>query len=272
MTTAPLPDSPPTLPTAPSVDGEMPPEPPPPWRRILFSVRWVLLSLYLLVLGGAVTWWMVEETDEWFAAAIAVLILLGLQGVFLVGMPHFRWPKPTGGVPMVISMSLGALLAGLLTFGVFATMLNLFDVWERLTNAVELGIFWVIAVAWGGWFFVFLVMWAGEWLHIFRRIYKLLVAGTVLELLVTIPVDVHVRRRTSCYCGEGTFFAMVIGISVAVWSFGPGLVMLFLTRRLQRKGYFSICRKCTYDLRGQPPGSDHCPECGARIPKRYRPI
>ena len=269
MATTPLPDLPPTIP---SPADSLPPEPPPPWRRILFGLRWVLLGLYVLPLLGALVWFIIEEREGWFGALIAVLILVGLQALFLVGMPHFRWPKPTSGIPMVISMSTGALLAGLLTFGVFATLLNAFNVWDRIVNAVEFNIFWVIAAAWGGWFFVFLVMWAGEWLHVFRRIYKFLIAGTVLELLVTIPVDVHVRRRTQCYCGEGTFFAMVIGITLAVWSFGPGLVMLFLTRRLQRKGYFSICRKCTYDLRGQPPGSDHCPECGTRIPKRYRPI
>ena len=223
----------------------------------------------MLTLAGLAVW-MTWAFDEWLATAIALLILLGAQALFLVGMPQARWPKPTGGVSMTVSMLTGALVAALLTFGVFAALLNITTAWERLTETVELNVFWVIPAAWAGWFFVFLVMWAGEWLMVFKKIYKLLIAGTVLELLVTIPIDVHVRRRTSCWCGEGTFFALVIGATVALWSFGPGLVMLLLTRRLQRRGYFSICRKCAYDLRGLDPESKRCPECGTRVPEKYR--
>jgi hypothetical protein len=242
---------------------------PPRWRQTAFRLRYVFLSLYVIVLTS-LTAWLIIETDEWLVVSIALLILLGAQALFLIGMPQLRWPKPTHGAPMILSMITGALMAGLLTFGVFATLLNIGSAWERLTDTVEFNIFWVIAAAWAAWFFVFFIMWAGEWLMIFKRIYKLLVAGTVLELLVTIPVDVHVRRRTSCWCGEGTFFALVIGGTVALWSFGPGLVMLLLTRRLQRKGYFSICRKCAYDLRGLSPDTKRCPECGTRVPEKYR--
>jgi hypothetical protein len=228
------------------------------------------VSLYAITLAGLVTWFVVA-TEEWLAAAIALLVFVGAQALFLIGMPQTRWPKPTRGVPMTLSILAGSLIAGLLTFGVFAALLNVTTAWERLAETFELNIFWALAAAWGGWFFVFFIMWAGEWLMVFKKIYKLLIAGTVLELLVTIPIDVHVRRRTSCWCGEGTFFALVIGGTVALWSFGPGLVMLLLTRRLQRRGYFSICRKCAYDLRGLDPATKRCPECGTRVPEKYRP-
>src|SRR5687768_15539751 len=133
---------------------------PPRWRQVAFRLRFVLVALYVLALAGA-TVLLAVAFDEWLAAAIALLILVGAQALFLVGMPQARWPKPTGGVSMTISMVTGALIAGLLTFGTFAALLNITTAWERLTNAVEVGIFWVIAAAWAAWFFVFLVMWAG---------------------------------------------------------------------------------------------------------------
>jgi hypothetical protein len=262
------------MPAAPPSTHDLDTVPPPRWRQLAFRLRYVLLSLYFSALAALVIGFLIETADEggepWLAAMITLLIFFGAQALFLVGMPQCRWPKPTRGASMIVSIAVGAAVAGLLTFGVLATVLNLFNLWDKVTDAHEVKILWAIAVAWGGWFFVFLVMWAGEWLIVFRRIYKFLIAGTVLELLVTIPVDVHVRRRTSCWCGEGTFFALVIGGAVALWSFGPGLVLLFLTRRLQRRGYFSICRKCAYDLRGLQQETKHCPECGTRIPEKYR--
>jgi hypothetical protein len=171
---------------------------------------------------------------------------------------------------MWISLVAGALVAGLLTFGVLATTLNLFDVWDAVTGSIGAHVFWSILLTWGVWLVLFSVMWTGEWFSRFKSLYKLLLAGTFLEVLITIPVDVQVRKKTNCYCGEGTFVALVIGSSVALWSFGPGLVLLFLTRRLQREGYFSLCGKCGHDLSNLT--EKRCPKCNGRIPQRRRAI
>ena len=244
--------------------------------QTLHRLRWPLFAAYAATLAGTVTWFLLSGDgyfdDSWILITICLGTFLALQATFLLGMPQLRWPKPTRPVPMTVSIATGALLAALLTFGIAASVMNLFNVWKKVTGAIDANIFWAIPIVWGAWFFVFAVMWAGEWLAVFRKIYRVLIAGTCLELLITIPIDAHVRRRTSCYCGEGTFFAMVIGTSLAVWSFGPGLALLFLTRRLQLRGYFATCRKCAYDLRGLPPDTKHCPECGARIPERHRAL
>lgn len=245
---------------------------PPSWQGRLYPWRWVLLAAYLVaLLAVAIAMaWPISGSD-----AVLLLILAGsqvvLQGLFLCGAPQLYWPKPARRVPMMISMATGALLAGALTFGLMATVLHVVRLWRPATDLLGGAIFWALAVAWGGWFFLFAVMWAGEWLVIFRRIYRLLIAGTCLELLVTIPVDVQVRRRTNCYCDEATFFGMIAGCTLAAWSFGPGLVLLFLTRRLQRRGYYAMCPKCTYDLRALDAGTTRCPECGALIRRRKLP-
>jgi hypothetical protein len=243
---------------------------PPNWRRIAYRLRYPFLVLYALLLGGAVGFCAWTETVDTAAIVAVLLVVLGSQGLFLVGAPQLRWPRRTGRVPMAVSLTVGALVAALLTFGVVATALNAVDRWEAVTGRLGGYVFGLIGAFWAVWLALFATMWAGQWLGGYRKLYRLLVMGTWLELLVTIPVDVHVRRRTNCYCGEGTFVALVIGSSVALWSFGPGIVLLFLTRRLERDGYFGLCRRCAHDLRTTPAGTRRCPGCGARVPERLR--
>jgi hypothetical protein len=200
---------------------------------------------------------------------------IGVPALFLAGAPHWSRPRPTRGRRMAFSLVFGSAMAGLLTFGLIATALNFFNAWDTGLESVErsageLGLAplggWgvlllLVGVPWAFWAAVFGVLWTGEWIDRFRRMYKLLVAGTCLELLITIPVDVEVRRRTRCYCGEGTFFSLIIGVTMMFWTFGPGVVLLFLTRRMQRReALLRVCAKCGYDLRGLR--ATRCPECG----------
>jgi hypothetical protein len=240
---------------------------PPRWRVAVYHLRYVLLAAYALLIAGAVRFYSELGLDAVFLA-VALLVFFGVQGLFLIGMPQLRWPRPVRRKPMWLSVVAGSLAAGVLTFGLIMTGMNVLDVWKPATKAIGGHIFWAVLITWGAWLVVFAVMWTGEWLGGFKQIYRLVCAGTWLEILITIPIDVHVRKKTDCWCGEGTFFALVAGSTVALWSFGPGLVLLFLTRRLQREGYFSLCGKCGHDLTGVV--EKRCPRCAARIPKSQR--
>ncbi|MDB5322729.1 MAG: hypothetical protein JWN40_4360 [Phycisphaerales bacterium] len=240
---------------------------PPRWRVVLYHLRYVLLAAYALLIAGAV-WFYSEMGLDAVFLAVALLVFFGVQGLFLIGMPQLRWPRPVRRKPMWVSVVAGALAAGVLTCGLIMTGMSLFDVWNSATKAIGGHVFWAVLATWAAWLVVFAIMWTGEWFGGFKTIYKLICAGTWLEILITIPIDVHVRKKTDCWCGEGTFFALVAGSTVALWSFGPGLVLLFLTRRLQREGYFSLCGKCGHDLTGVV--EKRCPRCAARIPKSQR--
>jgi hypothetical protein len=244
-----------------------PQDEPPRWRQTLHRLRWPILTCYLLLLAGACGFWAWAGLEV-FPLIICLLVFLGLQALFLIGMPQLRWPRPTRRTPIALSLGVGSLVIALLTFGLLGVVLNAFDVWEGFMNHFDLDIFWILAIIWEIWLVLFAVMWAGQWFGGFRKLYKLIVAGTCLELLITIPIDAQVRKRTSCYCGEGTFFALVLTTTLAIWSFGPGLVLLFLTRRLQRDGYFSLCPRCGFDVRGTT--EKRCPQCGGRIPEKHR--
>jgi hypothetical protein len=210
----------------------------------------------------------------------AALVILGpiavIQGLLLAGAPHWRWPRPRSRRSIWVSVSGGAALAAFLTFGFFATITAYFNVWQRIWDFPPFGqdlfglpVFMVVLLGslWLIWMIVFMALFSGAWIRGFGRMYRLLIAGTVLELLVTIPVDVQIRRQTSCYCGEGTFFALWFGLAALFCCFGPGIVLLFQLRKMQRRSELQICRRCGYDLRATPL---RCPECGTLVPMHLR--
>ena len=235
---------------------------PPRWQAALFRIRHVLLTLYVLLLLGFVATVRLSG-GEGSSANLPVLVLVGLQAGFLAGAPHFTWPRPRRKRSMIVSKVFAAALAALLTLGFGATCVSYLDLMRgtQILEDVDVVLFICIPLGlWAGWCVLFVLIWSGEWLSVFRRMYTLLVAGTILELLVTIPVDVQIRKRHNCYCDQGTFFALVIGVTILIWSFGPGIIFLYFTRRMQQRATFGYCIKCGYDLRGLP--EPRCPECG----------
>ncbi|MDY7107483.1 MAG: hypothetical protein SYC29_02495 [Planctomycetota bacterium] len=95
----------------------------------------------------------------------------------------------------------------------------------------------------------------GRW----GRLIGLLLGGTILELLIIIPLDVMVRRRTDCYSYSGTLIGLMCSAFALVWLAGPGIVIP-LTSRRRRLWAESYCMNCGY-AKGPSPG-DRCPECG----------
>jgi hypothetical protein len=62
------------------------------------------------------------------------------------------------------------------------------------------------------------------------RIYQWLLAGSVLELLVAIPMHLIVRRRAVCCAGEGTGVGIGVGIVIMFIALGPAVFLLFFQR------------------------------------------
>jgi CRP-like cAMP-binding protein len=92
------------------------------------------------------------------------------------------------------------------------------------------------------------------------RLARWLFAGSVVELVATIPLDVMVRRRTSCYCSEGTFWSLILAATASLAALGPMIFFLPVARRRQR-AFKGLCPSCGYDRRSLTPQTP-CPECG----------
>jgi hypothetical protein len=165
---------------------------------------------------------------------------------------------------MTVSLAVGGLFAALLSSGIIASIGSLFHLSAKdLPDNCGRLLIALLVACWIGWLWIFAICLVGEWTDCYRKLYRFLLAGTVLELAITIPIDVSVRRRTTCYCDEGTFWALLVGIVSILWILGPGVVLLFLVRRIQRREQFGYCRRCGYDLRHLP--SNRCPECGTEF-------
>lgn len=61
------------------------------------------------------------------------------------------------------------------------------------------------------------------------RIIRGLVAGSVLELFVSVPI--FVTREDDCYCARGSYAGIIFGATVLLWAFGPGVFLLFLREK-----------------------------------------
>jgi hypothetical protein len=86
-----------------------------------------------------------------------------------------------------------------------------------------------------------------------------LLAGTIAEVIVVLPLDLMVRRKSDCYCATGTFWALVTSGLALLWLAGPGIVLAVTSKR--RRAWFEMhCEKCGY-AKGPSPGQ-RCPECG----------
>ncbi|HWX19623.1 MAG TPA: hypothetical protein VN578_06925 [Candidatus Binatia bacterium] len=59
---------------------------------------------------------------------------------------------------------------------------------------------------------------------------RLLLKGTILELLVAVPSHIWVRRQTYCCAGFMTFIGITFGLSVMLFSFGPAVFFLYVDR------------------------------------------
>ncbi len=208
---------------------------------------------------------------EWIHAVVVAVFL----GVLLLAQWAFLRP---GRVPAAVLASEGrplksavvsaAMMAMLLTVGAIALALEIPGWWEPLVETGS-GPFrkkvWVgMLLLWVLWACIFFVYWRqGDRYTQLGKIVRALLAGSLLEALVAIPVHIWAVRQRQCYCERGTYTTLVFSGTVLLWAFGPGIYLLYMREKYRRARLFPICDQCGYDLRGS---ADRCPECGTPIP------
>jgi hypothetical protein len=97
---------------------------------------------------------------------------------------------------------------------------------------------WVIVCSsvavWTAWSIIFaLIAFRSGPGRIGRTLHRLLISGSVLELLVAVPSHVIVRRRNECCAGIGTGIGICVGVSIMIVSLGPSVFFLYHRRRRQ---------------------------------------
>jgi hypothetical protein len=205
-------------------------------------------AFYILIVAGlspAVVILAVEIGDrpptEWFSHIywrdltsweywVWVMLLAGGPLVLLlihVGMPRKR-SRPRRHI-LVAAAAAGLALALLVTAAA-ASVVTAIDVRGTLFCK---DCSWVLPSIWlGSWLLWALVLWRmGErLLDPAGRIYRRLVAGSVLELLIAIPSHVIVRQRHECCAPMVTGLGIAAGFAILLMSLGPGTLFLYRAR------------------------------------------
>lgn len=199
----------------------------------------------------------------WLYCGGPALLVVASQALFVVPIVRLRIETQPSGRSLLFSLIVGAMVAGALTLGLVCGLLELLDVWEEAINESEAYWGWtmtlpIFATGWLFWSAVLLVFTRrrpGRGLP--ERLVALLLAGTLIEALAMIPIDVMVRRRTNCYCATGTFHGLLIAAFATMWLTGPGIAILYMRHR--RRQAVHRCDRCGY-AKGPSPGPA-CPEC-----------
>ncbi|PCI10703.1 hypothetical protein COB72_02930 [bacterium] len=121
--------------------------------------------------------------------------------------------------------------------------------------AIIIGFGWLVATP-------FLIKFSkpGRKEDVLARLSKKLFIGTIIEVALLIPLDVMLRRKTSCYCWAGTYWALTICGFIGVFALGPAVFLPILSKR-RKTWYSGHCGVCGYDMAGML-DAPRCPECG----------
>lgn len=194
----------------------------------------------LLILGPA--YQMLNLPGNW-NYVLVVLIYLALlfmtQWWFL--SPRAIWKIKTidAARPMKRAIIGAAFAATLLSVGLIFSIVDLIKE-DFLTKLEKPSMFWhylvllIPVVVWLIWSVIFIIYlrqgshynWAG-------KIIRGLIAGSVLELFVTVPI--YATRQEECYCARGSYAGLVFGGTVLLWAFGPAIFLLFIREKQRRE-------------------------------------
>ena len=204
-------------------------------------LHWILLALYVALIVGLFA---VEIAGE-YGVPVVGLVTLASQALFIFGAGTKDLARPIRRRRLVLPVAVAALMFSLLVGGATLALAELFSLAAGDDGSVLLfwGLFsetWVV----GGLFSANWVFW-GVLLHVYTRnlarfhamlrLAQLVFAGSLAELLASVPSHILVERRGGCLVGIQTAIGILAGSFVMFWSFGPAIVLLFVRQAYERE-------------------------------------
>ncbi len=225
---------------------------------ILFTIAGIIWAILPLLLSnaedfagllGTVLIINILASDSELAYGINVVIVVGLlllaQWAFLRPGKGWTIRMVTVGRPLKTSIFAAGVIAMLLTVGFVALLLELPNWWEGIMgvdNYWGMICVWIaMLIIWGIWSLIFFVYWRqGDRYTQLGRMIRGLVAGSILETIIAVPVHIWATRQRECYCCRGTYTTLILAATVLIWAFGPGIVLLYMRekRRLEKLNAF----------------------------------
>lgn len=203
--------------------------------------------------------WLVFEPEPQFT--FWLFWLVGL----VPAIPVVKW-LCRRDLPPIISAYIAGACTGLLAFALAVSLGSLFQLttgrepsqaaWVFIIGGLPMVLGWIVSTP------LLLAFIRGrDTESALKRLASLLFLGTAVETLAIIPLDVLVRRKTSCYCAEGTYWALVTLVPLGFVAMGPMIFLVAASKR-RKRWLGGRCEICGYDMSGTP-RAERCPECGA---------
>ena len=232
-------------------------------RSDMLVLRWVFLALYVLLVG-ALAFQVLGEWHETFFIVAGVVLLIS-QALLIFGTGTIRLCHPIRKRRLILPILAAATMMTLLVLGFLAAMSELLEL-DNANFPGELVFFLLIGLSWIGWGVLLWHHVRGRSRHsVLSRLTTWIFAGSLAELLATVPSHLIVTRRPGCFVGMATMLGIIAGLAVMFASFGPMIFLLFLRPRYRAEvgadGH-PYCPGCGYDLRAS---KDRCPECGLAV-------
>ena len=156
-----------------------------------------------------------------------LVIMIASQAALLALPVNVASKRPIGKAPLLLSIVAGALMMGFLLAGViFAIAESMLQ--ETAYKPTSLIILAGLVLMWVLWSCIF-YRWSkgAQPCDFIDKQCRALFRGSVLQLLIVVPAHVYVRQKDYCCAGYGTFFGIAFGLSVMLFSFGPGVFFLY---------------------------------------------
>jgi len=209
-----------------------------------------------------------QEPGWWQVAILPGLLIATTQCLFLLPVLDVRVRVRSHGRPLLIGLIGASFAAAAATTALLLAVSDIvwlvrggevleYDSDKWTLAAVILG---TLAFSWLLWT-PLLVIFSRRRPHRTTpgRLIGMLLGGTILELVVILPVDILVRNRGTCYCTTASFHGTWLAGLVLLWLTGPGVIVAVTSRR-RRAWLVHHCDGCGYP-KGPSPGA-RCPECG----------
>ncbi len=194
-------------------------------------LRWILLFLYIAIVVGL--FWFSFSKNDWVPLWLLIVAVVA-QILFIFGSGTTKLCEPIHPRRLLIPVIVASLAMTVLVAGMF---LALFELADLSGNDWFTYVFWGgIGMSWIGWGIVFFI-WQRrkERYKVIRNLIYPLLAGSLIELMVSIPSHIIVSRRPGCFVGIATTIAIACGVGVMLWAFGPGIILLFLKERRKKE-------------------------------------
>jgi len=139
--------------------------------------------------------------------------------------------RPMAHRPLLLTIVAAGLMMGALGVGAIYSVYEFIFREKGPADWLGWGALGAGVVIWCAWTVLFFRAGRkGDPADIVSRQCRLLLKGSILELLIAVPTHIVARSRDYCCAGFMTFLGLTMGISVMLFSFGPAVLFLYAER------------------------------------------